>query len=54
MLHRYGFKIREIPVTMHPSPDNKSMHGGHKPIYYVFKMFLSIFVTLLRRKPQVK
>ncbi|GJL79437.1 MAG: glycosyl transferase family 2 [Nitrospinaceae bacterium] len=52
MLHRYGFKIREIPVAMHPSPDNKSMHAGHKSVYYVFKMFLSIIVTLLRRKPQ--
>jgi len=52
MLHRYGFKSREIPVTMHPSPDNKSMHSGHKTIYYVFKMFLSIIVTLLRQKPK--
>ncbi len=52
MLHRYGFKTREIPVSMHPSPDNKSMHSGHKTIYYVFKMFLSIIVTLLRQKPK--
>ena len=52
MLHRYGFKTREIPVTMHPSPGNKSMHTGHKTIYYVFKMFLSIVVTLLRQKPK--
>ncbi len=52
MLHRCGFKMREIPVTMLPSPDNKSMHRGHKTVYYVFKMFLSIFVTLLRQKPQ--
>jgi len=52
MLHRYGFKTREIPVTMHPSPGNKSMHSGHKTIYYVFKMFLSIIVTLLRQKPK--
>jgi len=51
MLHRSGFKIREIPVKMHPNPDNKSMHRGPRTIYYVFKMFLSIFVTLLRQKP---
>lgn len=51
MLHRCGFKIREVPVTMHGSPNNKSMHRGHKTIYYVFKMFLSIIVTLLRQKP---
>lgn len=52
MLHQHGFKTREIPVAMHPSPNNKSMHEGHKTVYYVFKMFLSIIVTLLRRKPQ--
>ncbi|MFQ5671462.1 MAG: glycosyltransferase family 2 protein [Nitrospinales bacterium] len=50
MLHRHGFKIREIPVTMHPNAQNKSMHRGHKTLYYVFKMILSIAVTLLRKK----
>jgi len=51
MLHRAGLKIKEIPVTMYPNPDNKSMHAGLKPLYYIFKMFLSIFVTLLRKDP---
>lgn len=51
LLHRHGFKIREIPVTMHPNAENKSMHRGHKTLYYVFKMVLSIVVTLLRKKP---
>lgn len=51
MLHRAGFKIREIPVTMRPNRENQSMHRGHRSVYYVFKMFLSIFVTLLRQKP---
>ena len=49
MLHRAGFRIREIPVRMFPSQDKKSMHSGWKPIYYVFKMFLSILVTLMRK-----
>jgi glycosyltransferase involved in cell wall biosynthesis len=53
MLNRYGFKTREIPVKMHPSKINKSMHDGSQSIYYVFKMFLSIFVTLLRKKPRI-
>jgi len=30
-------------------PDGKSMHSGHRSLYYVYKMSLSIFVTLLRR-----
>ena len=49
LLNRSGFKVKEIPVTMHASPVKESMHHGHKTIYYVFKMFLSIIVTLLRK-----
>lgn len=52
LLHRHGFRMREVPVKMRPSPDNKSMHHGSKTVYYIFKMFLSIFVTLLRQKPE--
>ena len=51
LLHRMGFKIRETGVTMYSFPDKKSMHQGIiKPMYYVFKMFLSILTTLLRKK----
>ena len=53
MLNRCGFKTREIPAKMHPSKIKKSMHDGPQSIYYVFKMFLSIFVTLLRKKPRI-
>ncbi len=49
MLCRAGFRLREIPVRMFESTDNKSMHSGLKPLYYVFKMLLSIFVTLMRK-----
>jgi glycosyltransferase involved in cell wall biosynthesis len=49
MLHRAGFRIKEVPVQMFESRDKKSMHSGWKPIYYVFKMFLSIGVTLMRK-----
>ncbi|MGD0916729.1 MAG: glycosyltransferase family 2 protein [Thermodesulfobacteriota bacterium] len=49
MLHRAGFRIREVPVVMFENRDKKSMHSGWKPLYYVFKMFLSIFVTLMRK-----
>ena len=47
LLNRSGFSVREVPVTMRPSP-GQSMHGGHKSVYYAYKMFLSIFVTMLR------
>jgi hypothetical protein len=49
-LHRAGFRIREVPVRMFASATGKSMHAGWKPLYYMFKMLLSIAVTLLRKK----
>jgi len=50
-LHRANFRIREVPVRMYANAQGKSMHGGcWKPLYYMFKMLLSIFVTLLRKK----
>jgi hypothetical protein len=53
MLHRAGFKISEMPLAMYAKNGSQSMHSGLKPIYYIFKMMLSIFVTLLRKdKPE--
>lgn len=49
-LNLAGFRIREIPVRMFANTDGKSMHNGLKPLYYIFKMLLSIFVTLLRSR----
>ena len=51
MVHRAGFKIKELPMIMAGRENGTSMHSGLKPVYYVFKMFLSIFVTLLRKRP---
>jgi glycosyltransferase involved in cell wall biosynthesis len=47
LLHRTGYRVREVPVQMRASP-GRSMHSGHRSAYYVYKMLLSIFVTLLR------
>lgn len=49
LLHRSGFRVREMAVQMAP-PSGKSMHSGHRSVYYIYKMWLSIFVTLLRRR----
>lgn len=55
LLTRAGYKIKEVPVKMRSNPKHaKSMHRGHKTIYYVLKMLLSILVTLLREKPKRK
>lgn len=51
LLHRSGFAVREVAVQMRPST-NVSMHAGHRSLYYVYKMFLSILVTLLRPRPR--
>lgn len=45
-----GFKITEVPVKMYANKDGKTMHSGLKPLYYIFKMLLSIAVTLLRKR----
>jgi glycosyltransferase involved in cell wall biosynthesis len=51
MLQRMAFTVKEIPVTMHPNPEGRTMHKGIFTIsYYLFKMFLSIFITLIREK----
>ncbi len=47
LLHRTGYRVREVGVHMRPSP-GQSMHAGYGTPYYVYKMFLSILVTLLR------
>lgn len=48
LLHRSGYQVCEVPVQMRPSTTDVSMHSGHKSLYYVYKMFLSIFVAMLR------
>ena len=50
MLHRAGLRFREVPVGMHPSLNGQSMHSGLKPLYYIYKMLLSIMLNLMRKK----
>lgn len=52
LLLMLGFTVRETPVTMYPSPSGKSMHRNPlKALYYIFKMFLSMLLTRLRKYP---
>lgn len=54
MLHKKGFRFKEVPVVMHEARTGKSMHGGIiRPLFYIFKMVLSIFVTLLRKEEKI-
>lgn len=50
LLNRLGFTIKEVPVRM--KQGQKSMHSGFfRPLYYIFKMCLSIFVALVVKLP---
>ena len=48
LLHRHRFRITEAPVSMHPACSGQSIHSGLKPVYYLFKMALTIPLNLLR------
>jgi glycosyltransferase involved in cell wall biosynthesis len=49
MMHRTGLRLREVPVRMRPNARGRSMHSGLKPLYYIYKMCLSIGLNLLRK-----
>ena len=53
LLHYAGFRVKEVPVTMRERISGESMHASLKPIYYVFKMALAIFIVLLRQRTHV-
>jgi glycosyltransferase involved in cell wall biosynthesis len=42
-----GLRIWEVPVRMAPREGGASMHSGLRPLYYMMKMLLSIFVVVL-------
>ncbi len=50
LLKYAGFRVREVPVTVHARLSGRSMHAGWKPLYYIFKMLLSILMVGLRQK----
>ncbi len=49
-LHRHRFRVLERPARMRENPGGGTIHTGAKPLYYVFKMALSIPMNLLRRE----
>ncbi len=52
LLHRIGFKVLEKPVKMHAS-QGLSMHRGIvRPLYYIFRMILAIFIATFRDVPK--
>jgi glycosyltransferase involved in cell wall biosynthesis len=54
MMHRAGLRLREVPVRMHPNGQGRSMHSGLKPLYYIYKMCLSIALSLIRQERPIR
>ena len=54
LVHRLGFRIREIPVTMHAAAtDRPSMHRGLlRPTFYLFRMVLSVLMARITVLPE--
>lgn len=42
MLHRAGFRVAEVPVTMYGRASGRSMHAGARVLYYGYKMMLTV------------
>jgi len=43
-----NFTIKDVPAVMHERLVGESMHSGFKPIMYLFKMFISSIVVVMR------
>ena len=39
---RSGLRVRERAVQMEPSERESSLHSGWKPLYYCYRMMLSL------------
>ncbi len=50
MARRRGIRILEVPVSMHASPRRSTLHGGLRVPYYAYKMLLSWWAAVGRRK----
>ena len=46
-VHYAGLRFVEAPVVMRGGPPGKSMHTGMRPVYYVYKLLLSLALTWL-------
>lgn len=46
-VHYEGLSFHEEPIRMLAGPPGKSMHSGLRPVYYVYKLLLSLGLTWL-------
>lgn len=51
MAHKKGIRIKEVPVTVYPNKEGKSMHSTfYRSFVYVLQMFISLFILLLQKE----
>ena len=48
-LIRSRFKLCEVPVYMYHNRAGGRLHRGFAPVWYVFKVMLSLFISVLRK-----
>lgn len=52
VLHRAGFRLVELPATIHPRMAGKSSIDGWKSVYYIFRVLLAAVVAALSNLPK--
>ncbi len=52
LVHRAGFKIREVPVSMKPRLGGASSITPGRAIYYMIKVLLALMIGLFKKKPK--
>lgn len=52
LLHRAGFKIREVPVSMKPRLGGASSINSRRAVYYMIKVLLASMIGLFKEKPK--
>lgn len=51
LLHREGFRIKEVSVNMNGRKGGSSSITGFRPVYYMIKVLLAIFIDLCKEVP---
>ncbi len=49
LLHKNGFRIREVPVAMRERTGGRSSITAVRAVYYMIKVVLAVFVDLLKK-----
>lgn len=49
MMGKKGYSIKEVAVIMHERSGGQSSINGFKPVYYMIKVLLAIFITYCRK-----